>query len=200
MFEMTKMVRDLLILGKLQALTRPSDTIKHARQAKPGKFQRVTCDYMFDHHQYCKYGFLFLILTRYRYKTSKNLQKHFRENGPIPWEHGLAGRAPATMYPYEVTYDAVRFIRNYAEVYGIPQPAARWGRADNLPIYLHRRIYTIVHSKYVEASLANDPQVEFLKYKSFTSVWERSSWQSLWPIDQMSALLVSSSILTSGMQ
>lgn len=172
LFEMTKMERDLLILGKLQVLSRPNDTIKHARQAKPGKRQRVTCDYRFDHRQVCKDGFLFLhdIGT----KHLKNLQKHLRENGPIPREHGLAGRAPATMYPYEVTYDAVRFIRNYAEIYGIPQPAARRGRADNPPIYLPAsQNYTIVHSKYVEASLANDPQVKFLKYKSFTSVWKR---------------------------
>ena len=74
----------------------------------------------------------------------------------------------------EVTYDAVRFIHNYAEIYGIPQPTARWGRADNPPIYLPAsQNYTIVHSKYVEASFANDPQVKFLKYKSFTSVWKR---------------------------
>ena len=97
-----------------------------------------------------------------------------RENGPIPREHGLAGRVLATMYPYEVTYDAVRFICNYAEIYGIPQPAARQSRADNPPIYLPAsQNCTIVHSTYVEASLANDPQVNFLKYKSFTSVWKR---------------------------
>ena len=181
-------------------LTRPSDTIKHARQPKPGKRQRVTCDYRFDHCQVCKGGFLFLhdIGT----KHLKNLQEHLRENGPIPREHGLAGRAPATMYPYEVTYDAVCFTHNYAEIYGIPQPAARRGRADNPPIYLPAlQNYTIVHSKYAEASLANDPQVKFLKYKSFTSVWKRCLPDSFHdPSDQMSALLVSSSVLTSGMQ
>ena len=78
------------------------------------------------------------------------------------------------MYPYEATYDAVCFIHNYAEIDGIPQPAARQGGALNPPIYLPAsQNYTIVHSKYVEASLANDPQIKILKYKSFTSVLKR---------------------------
>ena len=68
---------------------------------------------------------------------------------------------PATTYPYEIVNDGVYFIRNYAEVYGIPQPAARSGRAN---IYLPAsQNYTIVHSKYVEACQSKYPSARFFE-------------------------------------
>ena len=107
-------------------------------------------------------------LTRTALKSDK------QDNGPVPREHGLTGRMPATTYPYEIVNDGVYFIRNYAEVYGIPQPAARSGRAKNPPIYLPAsQNYTIVHSKYVEACQEIDPHGRFLKYKSFVNVWKK---------------------------
>ena len=79
-----------------------------------------------------------------------------------------------TTYPYEVVSDAVYFIRNHATIYGIPQPAARSGRAETPPIYLPAsQNYKIVHAKYVEACQAKDPHFRFLQYKSFISVWKR---------------------------
>lgn len=162
----------MLILGKLQVLTRATDTIQHARQSKLGKRQRVTCDYSFDHRRVCRDAFLFL--HNIGTKQLQNLRKHLQENGPVPWQHGLVGRIPATTYRYEVVSDAVHFIRSYAEVFGIPQPAARSGRAKNPPIYLPAsQNYTIVHAKYVEACLSKEPHMRFLKYKSFTQLWQR---------------------------
>ena len=115
---MTKVAKDMLILGKLQVLSRTSDSIQHVRQTKAGKRKRVTCDYCFDHHHVCKDAFLFL--HDIGSKILKNLQKHLQENGPVPREHGLTGHTPATTYPYEIVCDAVRFVRNYAEIFRIP--------------------------------------------------------------------------------
>ena len=172
LFEMSKGERDMLILGKLQVLTRATDTIQHARQSKLGKRQRITCDYSFDHRRVCRDAFLFL--HNIGTKQLQNLRKHLQENGPVPWQHGLVGRIPATTYRYEVVSDAVHFIRSYAEVFGIPQPAARSGRAKNPPIYLPAsQNYTIVHAKYVEACLSKEPHMRFLKYKSFIQLWQR---------------------------
>ena len=107
-------------------------------------------------------------------KQLKNLQKHLQNNGPIPRQHGLMGRLPATTYPYDIVSESANFIRNYAEVYGIPQPAARSGRAKNPPIYLPAsQNYMIVHSKYVEACQTKDPHARFMKYKSFVQVWKK---------------------------
>ena len=60
LFEMTKVEKDMLLLGKLQVTSRVGDTIQHAGRAKPGKRQRVTCDYRFDHRHVCKDSFMFL--------------------------------------------------------------------------------------------------------------------------------------------
>ena len=104
-------------------------------------------------------------------KQLKNLQ---RANGPVPREHGLVGHMPATTYPFEVISDAAHFIRNFAECYGIPQPAAQSGRASNPPIYLPASLnYKIVHSKYVEACQLKDTHVRFLAYKSFVNMWKK---------------------------
>ena len=172
LYEMTKSEKEMLILGKLHAITKSSDSVQHARQSKPRKRKRVTCGYCFDDRLVCKDGFLFL--HDLGTKQLKNLQKHLRANGPVPREHGLVGHMPATTYPFEVVSDGAHFIRNFAECYGIPQPAARSGRASNPPIYLPASLnYKIVHSKYVEACQLKDTHVRFLAYKSFVNMWKR---------------------------
>ena len=47
-------------------------------------------------------------------------------------EHGLLGHVPATTYPFDVVSDAAKFIKNFAEINGIPQPAACSGRAKTV--------------------------------------------------------------------
>ena len=170
--EMTKVETEMLVLGKLQVLSRTTESTHHARQTKLGKRKRVTCDYHFDHRNVCRDGFVFL--HDMGTKQLKNLQKHFRENGPVPRQHGLTGHAPVTTYPYEIISEAIHFIRNHSGIFGIPQPAARSGRADNPPIYLPAsQNYKIVHAKYVEACQENDPLMRFLKYKSFVNIWKQ---------------------------
>ena len=107
-------------------------------------------------------------------KQFKNIQKHFQSNGLVPREHGLTGHLPATTYSYEAVSDGVHFICAYAEIFGKPQPAARYGRATNPPIYLPAsNNYKSVHSKYIEVCMAKDPHARFLKYKPFVSIWKR---------------------------
>ena len=166
---MTKVETEMLVLGKLQVLSRTTEATHHARKTKLGKRKRVTCDYHFDHRNVCRDGFVFL--HDMGTKQLKNLQKHFRENGPIPRQQG---HAPVTTYPYMIISGAIHFIRNHSGIFGIPQPAARSGRADNPPIYLPAsQNYKIVHVKYVEACLEKDPRMRFLKYKSFVNVWKQ---------------------------
>ena len=67
-------------------------------------------------------------------------------NGPVPIIHGNPGMLPSTTYPFEVVRDAEQFINNHAEVHGLPQPAARRGRAETPPIHLPAsQNYKIVH-------------------------------------------------------
>ena len=92
----------------------------------------------------------------------------------MPREHGLLGHVPATTYPFDVVSDAAQFIKNFAEINGIPQPAARSGRAKNPPVYLPASLnYKIVHLKYVEACQLKDSHAKFLAYKTFVNVWKK---------------------------
>ena len=88
-------------------------------------------------------------------QSVKNLQVHLKENGPIPRVHGNKGRLPPNTFTFETTEYIVTFILNYAEVYGLPQPAAGRGRADVPPIYLSASEgYNVVHQKYVKTCVS----------------------------------------------
>ena len=56
LYGMTKSEKEMLILGKLHAISKSSDSIQHARQSKPGKRKRVTCGHCFDDRLVCKDG------------------------------------------------------------------------------------------------------------------------------------------------
>ena len=170
--EMQKCEKDMLLLGKLQVISKAQDDTHHARQTTAGKRKRVTCEYAFDRRPVCRDGFLFL--HNLGSKQLKNLQHHLKLNGPVPREHGLLGHVPATTYPFDIVSDAAQFIKNFAEINGIPQPAARSGRAKNPPVYLPASLnYKIVHLKYVEACQLKDSHTNFLAYKTFVNVWKK---------------------------
>ena len=133
LLEMTKEQKYMLILGKMHVLSRAGESTAHARK-KGGKRQRITYNYAFDHRQVCKNAFIFL--HDIGEKQLKNMVKHLKVNGLVPPVHGNTGKLPSTTYPFEVVQDVLQFINNYADVHGLPQPAARHGRADTPPIYL----------------------------------------------------------------
>ena len=64
----------------------------------------------------------------------------------------------------------IEFVKNYALVFGLPQPAALRGRANQAPTYLHAdQNHKIVHQKYRQAcSEKNEP---YMQYRSFFDTW-----------------------------
>ena len=170
MSELTKNERDMFMMGKLQLLVRDPGIVTHARSSKAVKKQRLTAAYAFDHRRVCQKAFCFLHnLGEF---TLRALRKHVIEAGPIPREHGSKGRKAYNAYPFEVVSSAIAFIKNYASVFGLPQPAAPRGRANQAPTYLpaHQN-YKIVHLKYQEAcTKENKP---FMHYRSFIDSWHQ---------------------------
>ena len=128
MLELEKGERDMLFLGKLMVCGRTASSVSHARKVTATKRQRVTYEYSYDHRVVCKPVFCFIHAISE--KVLKNLQVHLKENGPIPRVHGNKGRLPPNTFTFETIEYIVTFILNYAEVYGLPQPAAGRGRAD----------------------------------------------------------------------
>ena len=170
MKELTKTERDMFLLGKLQLLIRDPSTVHHARSSKAVKKQRLTAAYAFDHRIVCHKAFCFLhSIGEF---TLRALRKHIIEVGPIPREHGLKGRKAYNAYPFEVVSDAITFIKNYACVFGLPQPAALRGRANQAPTYLpaHQN-HKIVHLKYQEA--CTEKSKPCMQYRSFIDAWHK---------------------------
>ena len=169
MQELEKPLRDFYLLGKLQILSRGAEaSVSHSRQTSSTKRQRVTYQYAYDHRVVCKAAFCFIHCIGE--KVLKNLSKHLKDNGVVPREHGNKRRLPLNSFSFETVQNMVEFIRNYATVFGLPQPAARRGRASTAPVYLPASEgYNTVHHKYVEACTASGKQAA--KYHAFRQIW-----------------------------
>ena len=171
LLEMTKDEKSMLLLGKLHVLSNAGDSTSHARKKGP-KRARVTYNYAFDHREVCKKAFIFL--HDISEKQFKNIAKHLKDNGPVPMIHGNTGKVPKTTYPYEVTHGVVQFIKNFAEIHGLPQPSARRGRADVPPVYLPAsHNYKTVHDIYVKSVMEKDASQRVMQYRSFIDVWHK---------------------------
>lgn len=159
----------MLLLGKLQVCMRGGpDTISHARTTVSSKRQRVTFKFAFDYRSICKNAFCFLHVIGE--KVLKNLQKHLKEHGAIPRTHGNKGKLPQNAFSFETVNYMVQFIKNFAVINGLPQPAAERGRGEVAPVYLSASEgYNTVHSKYVESCLESGRVAA--KYHCFRLIW-----------------------------
>ncbi|KAF6037476.1 hypothetical protein EB796_004213 [Bugula neritina] len=89
---------------------------------------------MFDHRSVCQTAFM--LFHDLSIRVLKALQHQLKEYGPTPHTHKLKGRTAQNAFPPEVTTDVVQFLKNYAEKYDLPQPAAPRARPTASPIYL----------------------------------------------------------------
>ena len=68
--------------------------------------------------------------------------------------------------------NAVEFIKNYANIFGLPQPAVPRGRASQAPTYLPTsQNHQIVHGKYQKACMQESKP--FMQYRGFLDVWHQ---------------------------
>ena len=103
--EMDKDVKDMLIMGQLQACgtvkgTDARDTVKRHRY-----------DYQFQNTAVCKSCFLYINNINGHYL--KNVRTHFLKNGAVPRVHGNTGRKPKNAVKYEHVQQVVQFISRY---------------------------------------------------------------------------------------
>ena len=168
MRELEKTEREMLLLGKLQVLARGTDSVSHARRVTQAKRQRVTFQYAYDHRLVCKSAFCFLHTIGE--KAMKNIQKHLKDIGATPRDHGNKGQLPHNAFTFDTVQNIVGFITNYATIHDLPQPAARRGRAAAAPLYLPASEgYNTVHQKYVTACVATGKTAA--KYHAFRQIW-----------------------------
>ena len=168
--KLTPRERDLYICGILANASRSADRPLHSGKSQDKDRERITYEYSVMCHHVCRSAFLTVYcigrthLIRLRNLISKKVF--------FPAPHGNVGRAPFHALPNAVLEHAVRFIRNYASVHGLPIPAAPRGRAQDAPTYLPASTtFVSVHAEYKAAAQAADLQV--MGCKSFTGLWHK---------------------------
>ena len=132
--------------------------------------QRLRVMYAFNHRIVCQQAFCFI--HDIKDFTLRALKKHISEAGPCPREHGSKGRKAHNAYPFDIVQNAVEFIKNYANVFGLPQPAAPHGRANQAPTYLPAsQNHKLVHGKYQNACMQEGKT--FMQYRTFLNTWHQ---------------------------
>lgn len=111
----------------------------------------------------------FLKIYNVSRKVLSNIMTHMKQNGAIPREHGNKGKKPAHALKFEEIENAVNFIKNYAEEFGIPQPEAPRGSDGIPPIYLPASdTKKAIHQRYLQS--CDESHIRALGISSFEDV------------------------------
>ena len=103
-------------------------------------------------------------LSPYMLKSLLGIVEDAKAEPPL---HSLAGKSPVNVTPVDVTERAVTFIRKYASVHGMPQPAAPRGRAGVAPMYLPTSLSNLlVYKCYAECE-----EDDGVSYEVFRRTW-----------------------------
>ncbi len=107
----------------------------------------------------------FMLVNDIGRSALENRVDHYKQNGPLPRKHGNVGKKPSQAVIYDDVKRVVEFLQNYADTYGIPQPAAP-RESDNTPrIYLDSgKTKLNIHKEYIE-SCREDLYSELLSVK-----------------------------------
>ena len=160
----SKNSRETFLAGKMDALARRGGAA-HAGQTHggPAQRERITYDYTVCGVSVCQAVFLYAnSCTRY---TLHKVQTHLESGCVVPPEHGSKGSAPWNVISPDESQKAMLFIQNYADVNGLPQPAAPRGHNGPAPIYLPCFVSKLMlHGLYAQAGGT-------MSYRSFLRVW-----------------------------
>ena len=149
------------VAGKLDVLARRGATTHGHVEGQTRA--RVTYQYKVCEIVVCRCVFMYANDCSKR--TLQRIQSHLDAGCVISPEHASTGIARANVLdPAEVDM-AAQFVRNFAEVNGLPQPAAPRGHNGPAPTYLPCS-YTkkMIHGLYMNAG-------GVMSYVSFTRVW-----------------------------
>eukprot|EP00117_Sycon_ciliatum_P000041 scpid56946/ scgid1023/ len=153
--------RRVFLSGKLDALANRGDSGHHG--AHHAARSRVTYRYEVGGVKTCQAVFLYANSAS-RYDVHQ-VQAHLDAGVLTPPQHGNVGRSPWHAVSAEGVTQVRDFIRNYAVVNGLPQPAAPRGHNTPAPVYLPCiTTKKLVHQKYVDAGGT-------VSYQTFVKLW-----------------------------
>ena len=158
--EMDKNEKEMYIMGSLQKVAN--------EETRRGKRKRVRYLFRFEGKAVCRKLFCFIFDVGH--KTLRGIQEHMNKNGIVPRVHGNAGKKPHHAIKYREVRHLVDFLIRYADLYGLPMPAAPRGRDEDPPIYLPSSLTkTELHKSYVAA--CQDTDTRALKITSYKDIW-----------------------------
>ena len=117
------------------------------------EFTHLTSSFYISGNTVCKATFLFA--NGVGEKQSKNLKRHFSQNGLIPRRHGNSGKAPHDAIILDDIKHAVTFLFEHAEVNALLLPGRVPGYNPPPPPDIQVRITnSIIVSTYVQVNEA----------------------------------------------
>ena len=160
--EMSKDERDMYIMG---VIVNGGDT----GRAMLGRKRKQKTVFTFLGSTVCKS--MFMVAFDVGRKALSNIIDHVSKYGATPRTHGNTGRKPKHAIKFVDVQRVVTFINNYADEFGMPQPAAPRARDNIPPIYLTCQTTKLqVHSEYVRSCTgAGDRSV---KTTAFYAIWK----------------------------
>ena len=152
--------RDMYLMGKVKITSDGENR------------QKATYTYYHQGAEVCKPAFM--TIHNVKRTQLQGIITHIAETGPAvtPRTHGNTGKRPKHALTFEDTTKCVQFMLNYADVYGLPQPAAPRGRAEHPPVYLPvSTTQAALHKNYMESCTATDSRK--LGLTSFVNIWKQ---------------------------
>lgn len=160
--DMTKEEKEMYVMGVILI-----DKNKKNRQG--GERKRNSTELTLFGANVCKK--MFLMAFDIGRGTLANLLEHVAKHGVVPRRHGNMGRKPAHALGFEDVKRAVHFIVNYADEFGMPQPAAPRGRDNIPPIYLTCQTTKMkLHTDYVRS--CTESSHRYVKRSAFYAIWK----------------------------
>lgn len=160
--EMTKEEKEMYIMGAL-INSCGEETTKRGKKRK-----RTRIQYRYVGTNVCRKTFMLLYdIGRHAIEA---LVAHVKKQGAITRRHGNAGKKPQHALVFDDIKKIVEFVQNFADAYGLHQPAAPRGR-DNLPtIYLESGTTKVkLHKDYV--TICEQSSVRSVKKSCFCEIW-----------------------------
>ncbi|VDI05782.1 Hypothetical predicted protein [Mytilus galloprovincialis] len=160
--EFTKAERDIYLLSKLENLEITDSVFRGEKR------ERKRYRYSFQGVEICE--FTWRNIYNIGRSEFKSLKQHLNANGVTPRSHGLSGRKSNHGHSFEVIENTIKFIKRYADEFGLPLPAAPRATDNTPPILLPcSESKKYVHSKYVSSCVNSEQQ--YVQLTVFKEVW-----------------------------
>ncbi|GES76155.1 hypothetical protein GLOIN_2v1484099 [Rhizophagus clarus] len=168
-----KKILDMVVKGQLMAFQKDENTEKVTAENR--KFVRF--NYCFNNTlPICRTAYENLLGVSHKYLDA--IIKHLRENGLEERIHGNTGKAPKNMKRVEVTYSIAceihNFLKNYANVHGIPSPGRHCNKVSMPIVFLPTSYsYISVYRDYVQVYKNEyEDEADVISEKTFKRIWK----------------------------